>query len=232
VRARVFGPSLVRYAPALEALVYVEPPVIERFADRILLDFGSMPKGYGWIFPKRDHLNVGVFSIYGSRCLKAELHAFMQHYDSLRSYREIRYKGSAIPVHNTRNLVERGPVMLLGDAAGFAESFYGEGIYFALRSAILAHRAMTGSGAEPGAYAALVRSELASELRYSRLNAQLFFPHQKFGFYRMVRSVHVNEYFAELIGGNVGHRECFYRTILTSPYWLWSRKYPPLSTMF
>lgn len=26
------------------------------------LDFNVIPKGYGWIFPKRDHLSVGVFT--------------------------------------------------------------------------------------------------------------------------------------------------------------------------
>jgi hypothetical protein len=38
----------------------------------------------------------------------------------------------------------------------------------------------------------------------------------------MVRNAHVNYYFAELIAGRVGHKECFYKTILTSPYWLFS----------
>ena len=40
----------------------------------------------------------------------------------------------------------------------------------------------------------------------------------------MVRNAHVNYYFAELIAGRVGHKECFYKTILTSPYWLLSRR--------
>jgi hypothetical protein len=50
----------------------------------------------------------------------------------------------------------------------------------------------------------------------------MFFPMQKLGFHRMVRNAHVNYYFAELIAGRVGHKECFYKTILTSPYWLFS----------
>jgi len=234
VRAAVFGKSLVRYAPALEAMVSVDPEVIDRFKNRILLDFGGIARGYGWIFPKRDHLNVGVFSIYGSRDLCAELHTFMQRYDALRSYARIEYKGSAIPIANSRGIYQCKQVLLVGDAAGFAESFYGEGIYFALKSAALAHRALTTSAdGQPGEeYARLVASELAPELKYSRLNARLFFPRQKFGFYHMVRSVQVNEHFAELIGGRISHKECFYKTVATSPYWFWSRRYPYVAERF
>jgi flavin-dependent dehydrogenase len=27
------------------------------------MDFGVIDRGYGWIFPKRDHLNVGLFTV-------------------------------------------------------------------------------------------------------------------------------------------------------------------------
>jgi len=234
VRAAAFGRSLVRYAPVLEALVSVKPEVIDRFNNRILLDFGGIARGYGWIFPKHDHLNVGVFSIYGSRDLRSDLHSFMQRYDALRSYTKTVYRGSAIPVANSRGVYQYKQVLLVGDAAGFAESFYGEGIYFALKSAALAHRALTtqADGGAEEQYARLVASELAPDLKYSRLNARLFFPRQKFGFYHMVRSVYVNEYFAELIGGGVSHKECFYKTIATSPYWFWSRRYPYVAERF
>ena len=57
----------------------------------------------------------------------------------------------------------------------------------------------------------------------------MFFPIQKLGFYRMVRNAHVNDYFAELIAGRVGHKECFYKTILTSPYWTFSPHLAPYS---
>lgn len=228
VRSAVWGKSALRYVPALEALVYVEPERIDRFEDRILLDFGAVARGYGWIFPKRDHLNVGVFSVYPPKDPRKTLGAFMDLYDVLRSYRKIEYMGSAIPLPSLNGVYHRDGVLLVGDAAGLAESFYGEGIYFAIKSAVLAHRALSASGnaSREELYTRLVRREIAPELQYSLLNARMFYSHQEFGFYRMVRSVHVNGYFAALLGGGVDSRECFFRTFATSPYWLWSRKHP------
>lgn len=225
VRSLFFGRNAVSYAPALEAWIYVSRDVIESYEDRVLFDFGGMPRGYGWIFPKGDHLNVGVYSLYGSGDINADLRRFIALYESLKNPRSIEYRGYAIPLKNRAGVYQKRNVWLVGDAAGFAESFYGEGIYFGLKSARIAGRAIKESFDRPDdrSYTGLLRRELVPDLRYSELNARLFFPFQKFGFYRMVRRRFVNHYFAELITGGVGHRECFYKTLATIPYWLASR---------
>ena len=132
---------------------------------------------------------------------------------------------------NRRREFERDNVLLLGDAAGFAESFYGEGIYFALKSSVVAAEALTAGFDRPSdrAYSELVNAHIQPDLTYSELNARMFFPIQKWGFYWMARNPHVNYYFAELIAGRVGHKECFYKTILTSPYWILSSHLAPYS---
>ncbi len=45
---------------ALEGNVTPGGGVPEEWADRMGLDVGCHPGGYGWLFPKGDHLNVGV----------------------------------------------------------------------------------------------------------------------------------------------------------------------------
>lgn len=229
VRAQIFGKEIVSLAPAVEALVSVRPEDASQVGDRMVFDFGGMPRGYGWIFPKKDHLNVGVFSMYPVKSIKRCLADFMSNYRILKSPLSIRYKGYVIPLSNDRGIYESNNCFLIGDAAGFAESFYGEGIYFALKSAALLDEALATSFDRPGdrAYSQLVARHLSSELKYSTLNAKLFYPIQRFGFYHMVRNIHVNNYFAGLINGNVTHRQCFYKTILTSPYWLFSRRFQP-----
>jgi geranylgeranyl reductase family protein len=229
VRSSVFGRDLVRYVPAVEALVKVTPDRLDRLGDRVLFDFGGMPRGYGWIFPKKDHLNVGVYSIYRTRSIKADLAGFMSRYEMLASPISVKHLGSSIPVRNRRQEFERDRVLLVGDAAGFAEAFFGEGIYFALESARVAAEALIAAFDRPAerAYTACIRRRLVPDLTYSALNARLFFPVQTFGFYRMVRSAHANGCFADTISGRAGHRECFYRTLATSPYWLFSRHLPP-----
>ncbi len=232
VRNKVFGKNLVTYAPSLEALVYVDQGVIERFENRILMDFGGMRRGYGWIFPKSDHLNVGVFSIFGSRNIKNDLERFMKYYNSLKTYRNIEYKGFSIPLKNKYKVYEKGNIWLVGDAAGFAESFYGEGIYFALKSASIAYEALAGSFEmnEVNYYSNLVKEKMLEDLFYSELNARLFYPVQRFGYFNMVRNRHVNYYFAGLISGAISYKDCFDRTLLSFPYWILSGKYKYVDT--
>ncbi len=227
IRREVFGNDLVSYAPAIEALIYVDDEVLNKYNDHTLFDFGGMKKGYGWIFPKKDHLNVGVFSIYGSKNIKSELDFFIKLYPSLGKYKEIKTIGFSIPVKNNKEIYGKENLILIGDAAGFAESFYGEGIYFALKSGKLAAEAIINQNSKSlySTYKKLVSQHLEDDLFYSRLNAQLFFTVQKFGYYYMVKNKFVNHFFAELIGGKVGYKECFYKTLASSPYWIFSSKY-------
>jgi flavin-dependent dehydrogenase len=143
----------------------------------------------------------------------------------------VRHFGFSIPLRNRRREFERDHVLLLGDAAGLADSFYGEGIYFALKSALLAAEALVQAFDHPSdrVYSGLIKERMQRDLTYSEANARMFFPAQKPAFYWMVRSKHVNHYYAELIAGGVGYAECFYKTILTSPYWLFSQRLVPHS---
>ena len=95
-------------------------------------DFGGLPGGYGWVFPKGDHLNVGVGGWkYVGPTLRAKLNqlAGSHGFDpsdlwGLRGYHlPIRQKGSS--------LVD-GNVLLVGDAAGVLDPLTGEGIYGAV----------------------------------------------------------------------------------------------------
>lgn len=66
--------------------------------------------------------------------------------------------------------------MLLGDAAGLVDPITREGIFFALRSGLLAARALQSSR-PAGAYASAVRDELHGELRRAaRLKAGFYRP--------------------------------------------------------
>ena len=229
VRRSFFPKDLVTYAPAVEILVPADDQTLSLLADRMLFDFGGMPKGYGWIFPKKDHLNVGVYSMFPQRSIREDLRRFTRRYACLKGTEEFEVLGHAIPTGNTKKQYTADRVLLLGDAAGFAEAFYGEGIYFALRSALLASKAFAecpASGVERS-YSMKVKQDLAPDLFYSDLNARLFYPLQRFGYYRMVRNKHCNYYFGELIGGRVSYRECFYKTVATLPYWLFSEMLPP-----
>ncbi len=227
IRKRIFGSDLVTYSPAMEALVYTSPPQMEKFHNRLLLDLGGMHRGYGWIFPKADHLNVGVYSIFGARNIRRSLDEFIQRYELLRNYSHICHLGYAIPVRNKQKKFESGRVWLLGDAAGLAESVYGEGIYFALKSATVAAEALGSADYRPNTdhYTRLLTEMLVPELHYSELLGRSYFSFPTFNFNRMVKNTLINRYFSGLITGDTSYKECFYKTALTVPYWLFTKKH-------
>lgn len=97
------------------------------------IDFGIVPFGYGWVFPKGDHFNVGVYTSDDTVAL---------HPDRLRAYARARF-GARDCTHIVGQRVALGgwhyrprsrQVFLVGDAAGLTEPLLGEGIYYAVKS--------------------------------------------------------------------------------------------------
>jgi geranylgeranyl reductase family protein len=229
VRNKLFGKDIITYKPSVEALVYVDESEIEKYKKRTLLDFGGMPRGYGWIFPKKDHLNVGIYSIYGSKGnINQDLAKFMKYYTTIQRSKRIEYRGFSIPIRNEKNMYEKDNVWLVGDAAGCAESMYGEGIYYALKSAEVAAKAFIDADKRPESnlYTKYLESDLLNDMRYSEKIAKLFYSMQWFGFHQMVRNVEINYYYSELIAGNVNYQQCYEETKRRFPAWLFSKKFP------
>ena len=158
--------------PALEAEVMVPPRVLARFADRARFDLGVPPGGYGWIFPKADHLSVGVgvFADGGARRrLRDELSRYL-HATGLGDASLLRVRGAPIPVRP--RIAARGPVLLAGDAAGLADPLTGEGISLAILSGRLAAESLLAVRLDPaaaaGAYLQSLRRHVLGELRIAR----------------------------------------------------------------
>lgn len=227
VRSKVFGRDAVRYAPAIEALIDASPEEIERIGARVVFDLGGMPRGYGWVFPKRDHFNVGVYSPFAGAGIRAHLDAFLRSH-GLHRAQAPRICGYAIPVRNRLREYEKGPVLLVGDAAGLADAVWGEGIYFALRSAQLAVHALGDSDGAPraGRYSTLLRDELEAELRWSRRLASVLYGSGRYAFDALARNRVASDWFAGVITGEVSYRDCFLRTVLGAPRWMLARRHP------
>jgi geranylgeranyl reductase family protein len=228
VRAQVFGRRAVTFAPAVEALVPCSRERLERLGDRMLFDLGGMPRGYGWIFPKRDHLNAGVYSIFGGAGIRRHLQAFLQRHGLPTDAHTVRVCGHAIPVRNAIRAYQRGSVWLLGDAAGFAEAVYGEGIYFAVKSAKLAASVLLEAGGAPpaGEYERRVRIELEPELRWSQRIGRALYSIGPLAFDRLARSRLACDWFTALITGELGYRACWWRAVAGAPAWLLSPRHP------
>jgi geranylgeranyl reductase family protein len=113
-------------------------PAVRR--GRATIELGVVPGGYGWVFPKGDHANYGVGG------WAAEGPRLREHLRRLCEVHGVEYaaltdlQGRRLPMRPTTEAV-RGPVVLVGDAAGLVDPLSGDGIYEALLSARLAAEA-------------------------------------------------------------------------------------------
>lgn len=122
----------------IETEVVVGDEDLADWKSKVLIDLGRTRRGYAWLFPKKDHLSIGIASPIGDAGnLKR---AFWQFLDSLGLSRHTIASWSAgfIPMYVGKPRVVHGRVVLLGDAAGLADPFTGEGICNAVLSAQLA----------------------------------------------------------------------------------------------
>jgi geranylgeranyl reductase family protein len=131
-RALGLGDGIL-HGVALEANFPYEP----RFARTMVLEIGAIRGGYGWIFPKRDHVNVGVGGdeSEGPR-LRAELGRLCRAY-GVDPDAGVDQRGYRLPLRRPESRLARGRAAVIGDAAGLVDPFSGDGMYEAFLSSQL-----------------------------------------------------------------------------------------------
>lgn len=151
--------------------------------------YGIPAHGYGWVFPKSGVVSVGVgaergfFRKPGPELLRHLNQSSLrplsgQGWDlgMLRGY----LRAHLVPFGGMRRTVAAGRVFLVGDAAGFADPFTGEGIRWACLSGRLAAecvgRGLRGGGLarEAVTYADACAAKIDRDLAWSRWLTRLF----------------------------------------------------------
>jgi geranylgeranyl reductase family protein len=165
-------------AVALEGNVPYPQGVPRDWREYVGLDLGGLAGGYGWVFPKGDHLNVGVGAWkYAGFTLRPKLARLCRRYgfdaQALESLR-----GHHLPVRVPGSPLARGPVAVVGDAAGLVDPLSGEGIHMAFESGRLAAgqalRVLADESPDMAAYQHAVDQQLQPELTVSRKLQELF----------------------------------------------------------
>ncbi|MDN3670973.1 geranylgeranyl reductase family protein [Echinicola jeungdonensis] len=150
--------------PALEYEVEVKPEDFERLSKEVRFDVDSIPHGYAWSFPKKNHLSLGVAS---ARKARIDLKAYYRKYLEKLNIKEViseKAHGFQIPVAPRTDGFFRNKVFLIGDAAGFADPVTAEGISNALRSGEMVVEAILESKLVPEKAGELYQSKLEGEL--------------------------------------------------------------------
>ncbi|MEX2284704.1 MAG: geranylgeranyl reductase family protein [Gemmatimonadota bacterium] len=193
---RRFMPALGRIAHgfAIEAIVRTATPPSMAF------DFGVVDFGYGWLFPKRDHVNVGLYTNSGStrpgRAALAEYAAA-----KLGTARLEHVVGHHIGLEGWKHSHATARIALAGDAAGLVDPLLGEGIHNAVASGQAAAAAIVIALASRTELAPIYRHQLRpvlNDLRACYNDAIRFYRNLDFGYRvlttRIVRSALMSGY--------------------------------------
>jgi flavin-dependent dehydrogenase len=176
IRRLLAGPSADR-GFALEGVV---PYSAIGFEPRMELVFNVAAGGYGWLFPKGDHVNVGIYTSNPSVPLsKTQLRTYASRrlgavdVDDIRGF-PLAFGGARYPATHPR-------VLLAGDAGGFVEPLLGEGIHNAIKTGQAAAAAIVaaeelGAGLH-GAYAEQLKPVVTDLARCEYLARRIFYPH-------------------------------------------------------
>ncbi len=163
---------------AVEAELAVAPASLEAQGSFATFDFGVLPGGYGWIFPKRDHLSVGVFKAIPGKAigLKKALEKFIASEAVLLDPQILHLQGHEIPLGGRTQTLHKGRVLLVGDAANLADPWMGEGISYAVVSARLAaeqiYYALESKEMDLSGYTNLINASITPQLLSARLFAK------------------------------------------------------------
>lgn len=108
------------------------------YSEKLFIDFGSVPYGYAWIFPKENYLSVGIA---GDACkvggrIKDYFNEFVTTHEALKGLDMTRKMGWTVPIYYDGAAPSvKGRVIVIGDTGHLVDPFLGEGIYYAIRTA-------------------------------------------------------------------------------------------------
>jgi geranylgeranyl reductase family protein len=123
----------------------------ERFPFFVYLEYHGI-QGYGWVFPKRRHICVGIGALLeDGRTIRALYSGFFQemkrrgHLPPFLEEEGTYFDFDPVGAVYRQATLTCGRVMLIGDAAGFVSGSTGEGIYPAMVSAEVAAEVIHGA---------------------------------------------------------------------------------------
>lgn len=138
--------------------------------DHPSLHLGYTKDGYGWVFPNREHMVLGMCGLRSQTSLIDGFRAMLR---SLRldPDRHAPFRGHPLPYGNWLAAPCRDRLLLAGDAAGFVEPTLGEGIFYALytghHAALSVLDQLHGRGKADEQYKRRLERDVLPELRGS-----------------------------------------------------------------
>ena len=183
-------------------------PHDERFAHAMVLELGVVRGGYGWVFPKGDHINLGVGGDESEGPTLRKQLRHLCHMHGVDPDAATDTRGYRLPLRRAGSVLARGTTAVIGDAAGLVDPFSGDGMYEAFLSAqlvsdaALAVLAGRAEGLEPYAQAVERRITPLTAAGWGAKRAFDRFPRTTFALARIPATFRVVE---KLLLGDLSH---------------------------
>ena len=170
----------------------------------LVFDFSPIAGGYGWLFPKADHINIGVGGFVpteapatvsadtGAPLCEAVTRTLLNTYTreklglDLAHTPQIHVSGQHLGLGG-HAYVPQGRILLTGDAAGLVDPLTGEGIHSAIVSGQAAAAAILEAEADLATTYARTLRPLQETLAFSHRAARSFYREPERGF-KVMRS--------------------------------------------
>jgi geranylgeranyl reductase family protein len=176
--------SFDRLIPAIEYEIAVSKTKFALLSQTARFDFGLVPRGYTWVFPKRDHLSVGALTLQRGG---VDLHETVCRYLRFLGIEEVESMerhGYVIPLRPRRLPLARDGIFLTGDAAGLVDPVTAEGLTHAILSGQMAARSILESNLDPALasqnYQTEISKTLLQELKIATWLARVVYEHPRF----------------------------------------------------
>ncbi len=178
-----------------------------QYKGTVILDHGHIDEGYGWVFPKKNHLSVGIGSFSPKqKNYRQHLERFLT---SLNLPHEKKLtRGHLIPTPSQKKVfLHKDYALLVGDAAGLVDPMTGEGVYYALKSAELAAEALMKN--KLSSYSDSVNSLLMPELRQAKRVAKILYTAPAAVHSLIQKNHNLAKNLAEVVYGGESYRNLF-----------------------
>ena len=189
---------------------------VESGREEFIIDFTGFGWGYYWAFPKGDVVTTGLGE-FRDRRVMSNLRGLLAKFNRKHGFSERgRWSsGFPIPAGRKKNDVYRPFVLFLGDAGGLVDPVTGEGIYYAVKSGVVAAGVIkqffvSGDESKLKEYETAINSLFGEEFHWARIVGRLFFSLTGLNFSIISRSPVVARLTADLLSGRISYRDSFF----------------------
>jgi geranylgeranyl reductase family protein len=184
-------------------------PFPEKEIHFVHLDFGGIPNGYGWVFPKKERLSIGIGGMFReSKKMNPRqyLKGFLKDLTYIPEGKMEGMRGHLLPsFYDEWQKVSQGKILLVGDAAHLMDPLQGEGIYYAVRSGMLAAEAILESrekGILPSdLYQKRIHLHISQNLKWALSFSRFVFRFPKLAYQTLRRYPELSDLYLQVLEG-------------------------------